>query len=74
MSRSKLIHNRLIECCHKGEVEKTEMIKIIQDVSLYLGLKNLTLYSKERKISVQAAHKHKNIIQICGKYFAVDNE
>ena len=71
MSRSKLIHNRLIECIHNGEVEKEEIISILKDVFFYAGLKNLTEYAKEKRISIQAAMKHKDIIELGGKKFHI---
>ena len=72
MSRSELIYNRLIECIHNGEIEKKEIISILQDVFFYDGLKNLTEYSKQKGISVPAAMKHKDIIELAGKKFHID--
>jgi hypothetical protein len=72
MNRSELIHRRLIECIHNGELEKKEIISILQDVSDYAGLKNLTDYAKEKRISVQAAFKHNDIITIAGKKFHIE--
>ena len=71
MSRSELIHNRLIECIHNGEVEKKEIISILQDVSSYAGLRNSPDYAKELKISIPAARKREDIIEIAGKKFHV---
>lgn len=72
MTRSEQIHNRLIECIHNGEVEKKEIISILQDVSAYAGLKNLTIYAAEKGISIPAAAKHKDIIVLAGKKFHID--
>ena len=52
MTRSEQIHSRLIECIHNGEVDKEEMISILQDVAAYAGLKNLTQYASEKGISL----------------------
>ena len=72
MSRSKLIHNRLIECIHNGEVEKEEIIYTLKDIFFYAGLKNLTEYAKGKEITIQAAMKHKDIIELAGKKFHID--
>jgi hypothetical protein len=72
MTRSEQIHSRLIECIHNGELEKKEIIAILQDVSLYAGLQNLTQYAKEKNISVQAARKHPDIIQLSNKKFHIN--
>jgi hypothetical protein len=37
-------------CIHNGEVENTELVNIIQDVSAILGLKTLTSFAKSEKI------------------------
>ncbi len=71
MNRSELIHNRLIECVHNGEIEKKEIISILQDVFFYAGLQNLTEYAKEQGISLPAARKHKDIIELSGKKFHI---
>lgn len=74
MNREELIHNRLEQCIYEGEISNDAMVKIIATLSQYLGLQNLTQYAKHKGISIQAAKKHKNIISISGKYFAINNE
>mgnify|MGYP000962514519 CR=1 FL=1 len=71
MTRSEQIHRRLIECIHNGEVDKKEIIAILEDVAAYAGLKNLTQYAIEKGVSVPAASKHKDIIVIAGKKFHI---
>lgn len=75
MTRSRLICNRLIECAYNGELENEEMKLIISELSIMLGLKNLTSYAKSEKISYQAARKRKvETLTIDNIKFIIDNE
>lgn len=75
MEREQVIVNRINECIEKGEITNQGMKQIIENVSVYLGLKTLTQKSKDLKISYQAARKHiYNTVNISGKEFIIDNE
>ena len=75
MTRSELIYDRLMTCIHNGEVENTELVNIVQDISAILGLKTLTSFAKSEKISYPAAAKRKtNRIKIDRIEFIIDNE
>ncbi|MDD5358600.1 MAG: hypothetical protein PHX80_05595 [Candidatus Nanoarchaeia archaeon] len=75
MNRSELIYNRLMQCIHKGEIENTELIKMVKNISDILGLKTLTTYAKSKNISYQAAIKHKlEFLTIDTEKFVIDND
>jgi len=75
VTRSEIIHNRLITCIYNGELENKEMVKIVHDLSDFLGLKTLTNYAKSEKISYQGALKRKNeFVKIDNVKFVIDNE
>jgi hypothetical protein len=75
MTRSELIYDRLMTCIHNGEVENIELIKIVKDVSIILGLKTLTNYAKSEKISYPGAQKRKTErLKIDTVEFIIDNE
>jgi hypothetical protein len=75
MTRSELIYYRLMTCIHNGEVENSELIKIVQDISDILGLKTLTNYAKYEGISYPGAKKRKlEMVNISGINFIIDND
>jgi hypothetical protein len=74
MNRSELIYERLMICIHKGEVQNIELVKILQDISIILGLKSLTNYANQEGITYQGARKRKlNRITIDKIDFIIDN-
>lgn len=75
MTRSELIYDRLMTCIHNGEVENLELIKMVTDISIILGLKTITSYSRSEKISYPAAAKRKTQRMKIDKIeFIIDNE
>jgi hypothetical protein len=75
MTRSELIYYRLMCCIHNGEVENVELAKIVQDVSIILGLKTLTSYAESEKISYPAAAKRKTKrVKIDKVEFIINND
>lgn len=62
-------------CAHTGELDHSEMVKIVHDFSQMLGLKTLISYAKSEGISYPAAAKRKNeVIKIDRVEFIIDND
>jgi hypothetical protein len=74
MDRSKLIYDRLMLCIHSGEVKNSELILMVKNISDILGLKNITTYAEDEKISYPAAIKRKTErLKIDRTEFIIDN-
>jgi hypothetical protein len=75
MTRSELIYERLMTCIHNGEVENIELVSIMQDISVILGLKTVTSFAKSEKISYPSAAKRKtDRLKIDTVEFIIDND
>lgn len=60
MSRSTIIRERLFECIHKGELENSDMVQIIEHLSIILNLQTQTSFAKSNNISYNGVKFAKN--------------
>lgn len=65
--------NKLGESIHAGKWSNDGMVKLIELVSEYLNPLSIQEFADKRKISYQAARKHKQTILLRQK-FIVDND
>lgn len=73
--RGNIIADRLMICVHNGEIDNDDMKRIMEELSLFLGLKTLSGFARQEKISPVAALKRKNHrVIIAGVKFLVDND
>lgn len=73
--RSELIRERLFECIHNGELETSDLVQIIEHLSIILNLKTLSQYAKDEQISYNGAKKRQtDCVTIAGEKLIVNAE
>jgi len=70
----KLMLARFGKYIHENDFSNDFLVQIIELSGAYLGLKTITDYAKENNISYNGAKKFRNVINILGNKFIIDNE
>jgi len=59
---------------YKGELENESLVQIIELCGGFLNLKSIPQYAKDNHISYNGAKKCRNVIELHGNKFIIDNE
>jgi len=68
------ISSLISESFESGKLNNSDLIQIIELCGMYLNLKTITEYAKQKKMSYNGEKKFRNIVKIFGCKFVVDND
>jgi len=58
---------------YDGELSNEDLVQFIESVGKYLGLQTIPVYAKENNLSYNGVKKFREIREILGVKFVVDN-
>jgi hypothetical protein len=64
----------LDEKMYNGSFTNEDLVQFIESVGKYLGLQTLPDYAKENKMSYNGVKKFRDIKEVLGVKFVIDNE
>lgn len=65
--------NKLTESIQDGEWSNDGLVQLIELSAMFLNLQTIPNYCKSHKISYNGAKKHRNVKEILGVKFIIDN-
>ena len=73
-SNGKKLLSFLDEKMYDGNFTNNDLVQFIESVGKYLGLQTLPDYAKENKMSYNGVKKFREIKEILGVKFVIDND
>lgn len=67
------ICEHLSERIESGELNNTDLVQIIEHIGGYLNLQTISKYAKENNMSYNGVKHFRNIFEIFGVKFVIDN-
>lgn len=67
------ICEHLSERIESGELNNTDLVQIIEHIGGYLNLQTISKYAKENNMSYNGVKNFRNIFEIFGVKFVIDN-
>lgn len=58
----------------KGEITNVELVELIEQVASYGNIHKVSEYAKENGMTVQGVYKCRNVVNLLGYKFVLDND
>lgn len=68
------VEEYVYKCLQKNEIDNKDLVQIIERVNIYLNLKTITQFAKDKNKSYNGIKNHQNIINLFGCKFVADND
>lgn len=67
--------NKIEEYVYKTMIkDELDIVQVFERLGIYANLKTISNYAKDNKLSYNGVKKHRNIIELFGCKFVLDNE